>query len=321
MLGLGGIGSAAAYWLARRGARVIGARAVRARPRSRRIAGSLPHHPALLPRPPLRAAGTGGLRLLGRGRAPRRATCSCIRDRRPRPVPAPTAAIAAVDLHAGDGRLRRRVRAARRRGGDAALARVARSTRTSRRCSRSGAASPPPRARTRPTSASPRAHGADLRRARRVEAHRPPVARSRCASAGAPSGPPSWWSAPAPGRTTSLAHARPAACTSTVTREQVVYLEPRGAGGVRAGALPGLDLDGRAELLRLPGLRRGRRGEGRAGSRAARDDGGRHATFETDEDNLRARPQLRAAPLPARRRPRAARQDLPLHADARTATS
>ena len=48
-------------------------------------------------------------------------------------------------------------------------------------------------------------------------------------------------------------------------------LRRAGSGGVRAGPLPGLDLDGRPVVLRLPGLRRGRP-EGRPGLRRRGDD-------------------------------------------------
>ena len=44
----------------------------------------------------------------------------------------------------------------------------------------------------------------------------------------------------------------------TITKEQVTYFACPRPGGVRAGPVPGLDLDGRAVLLRLPDLRRGR---------------------------------------------------------------
>ena len=68
VVGLGGLGAAAVYWLARRrlGRRL---RAVRARSRARRLARPLAHHPAVLPHARLRAAHGRGVRRLGGGRS------------------------------------------------------------------------------------------------------------------------------------------------------------------------------------------------------------------------------------------------------------
>ena len=56
----------------------------------------------------------------------------------------------------------------------------------------------------------------------------------------------------------------------TITKEQVTYYACPRPERLRAGSVPGLDLDGRAVLLRLPDLRRAR-AEGGPGRRRARD--------------------------------------------------
>ena len=53
----------------------------------------------------------------------------------------------------------------------------------------------------------------------------------------------------------------------TVQREQVTYFDLADAAPFLPGRLPGVDLDGRPELLRLPGLRRRHDGEGVRGLR------------------------------------------------------
>ena len=82
-----------------------------------------------------------------------------------------------------------------------------------------------------------------------------------------------------------------------------------GPGGVRAGSVPGLDLDGRPVVLRLPDLRRGRP-EGRPGLRRpagrpgpadvrARRGGVRPGRRRSSRATCRARPARRSTPRPA----------------------
>ena len=85
-----------------------------------------------------------------------------------------------------------------------------------------------------------------------------------------------------------------------------------GPGGLRARPVPGLDLDGRAVLLRLPDVRRGRT-EGRPGlwrpaGRAGRPD------VRARRGRLRARRGVHGEPPAGRARPADLHQDLPLHA-------
>ena len=100
----------------------------------------------------------------------------------------------------------------------------------------------------------------------------------------------------------------------TVTKEQVTYFAAPGSRRLRTGPLPGLDLDGRTVLLRLPDLRRGRT-QGRPGRR-------RRSRRRRDDPHVRARrgrctsgcgdssrPTCRARP--GRRAPH---EDLPVHA-------
>ena len=51
----------------------------------------------------------------------------------------------------------------------------------------------------------------------------------------------------------------------TVTEEQVTYFAPAEPDALRPGPVPGVDLDGRAVVLRLPDLRRGGNGRGQGG--------------------------------------------------------
>ena len=153
VLGLGGIGSAAAYWLVETRRPGDRPRAVRARPRPRRVAGSLADHPALLPRrrttsgsprrrtrPGPRSSGESGDRLVHPdGRARPLPAGGAHRSRATTPPPWTPAA-----CRTSAGRPMRRCAATRSSG----------STRTSRRSSRSRAASPRPRARTPRTSGS-----------------------------------------------------------------------------------------------------------------------------------------------------------------------
>ena len=88
---------------------------------------------------------------------------------------------------------------------------------------------------------------------------------------------------------------RPAAATD---RDQGAghLLRLPGSGGLRARPIPGLDLDGRAVVLRLPDLRRGRP-EGRRGLR--RPGGGPGPTdVRTRRGRVRAREAFMAARLP-----------------------
>ena len=68
----------------------------------------------------------------------------------------------------------------------------------------------------------------------------------------------------------------------TVTKEQVTYFAAPDPARLRPGPLPGLDLDGRPVVLRLPDLRRGRP-QGRPGRAAARPSTRTTRTFERDE--------------------------------------
>ena len=124
VVGLGALGSGAAYWASTRPGRPRPRpRAVRVRPRQRRLGRPQPDHPALLPPARLRPARQARLRDLGRGRGRgRRAD----RDghRRPRPV-AGRPGDPEGRLHGQPGRRGRPVRAARRRRGHAPLAAVA----------------------------------------------------------------------------------------------------------------------------------------------------------------------------------------------------
>ena len=124
VVGLGALGSAAAYWLSRSlGARRPRPRAVRARPRQRRVGRPQPDHPALVPPPRLRPAREAGLRDVGRGRG-RGGRADRDDHRRPRPV-AGRPRHPEGRLHRQPGRRGRAVRAARRRRGPPPLAAVA----------------------------------------------------------------------------------------------------------------------------------------------------------------------------------------------------
>ena len=69
VVGLGGIGSGAAYWLSRSlGDGVLGLEQFELGPRQRRLGRPQPDHPAVLPPARLRAAGQARLRDVGRGR-------------------------------------------------------------------------------------------------------------------------------------------------------------------------------------------------------------------------------------------------------------
>ena len=68
VVGLGGLGSGAAYWARPARRARPRARAVRARSRQRRVRRPLPDHPAVLPPARLRPARQARLRVLGRGR-------------------------------------------------------------------------------------------------------------------------------------------------------------------------------------------------------------------------------------------------------------
>ncbi len=122
VVGLGALGSGAAWQLATRGHSVRGARAVRARARARRLPRHLPDPAAQLPHAGLRAADPGGVRRLGAAGGGVGGDAGH-RRRRARPVPA--------RLRDQPGRLRRlaargrdRLRGARRRRDPAPLAAV-----------------------------------------------------------------------------------------------------------------------------------------------------------------------------------------------------
>ena len=100
----------------------------------------------------------------------------------------------------------------------------------------------------------------------------------------------------------------------TVTKEQVTYFAAR-PGGLRAGPLPGLDLDGRTVLLRLPDVRRG-------GTKAAQDCGGDpvdpdRRTFARDEAAFTRVEAFLTRHLPGAVGTAHLYEDLSLHADAR----
>ena len=87
VVGLGGLGSATAWQLARRGHSVLGPGAVRARPRARRQPRLQPDPAPQLPHAGVRPAHAGGVRRLGGPRA-RVGPGAGDPDRRARPVPA-----------------------------------------------------------------------------------------------------------------------------------------------------------------------------------------------------------------------------------------
>ena len=57
-----------------------------------------------------------------------------------------------------------------------------------------------------------------------------------------------------------------------VTQEQLTYTRPADLSQFTPGPVPGVDLDGRAQLVRLPGVRRAGLGQDRAGLRRSRGD-------------------------------------------------
>ncbi len=188
------------------------------------------------------------------------------------------------------------------RAGDAALPRVAHRRRR-RRCvfqEQSGIA-----AAARANAAHQRlarAHGADLREDARVECHLD--GRRRGVRAGRRADAPR---APAGRLRRALdeRRARTARPAAQPVRDARAGAVPRaaGSGGLRARALPDLDLDAGALLLRLPGLRRAGR-QGRTGRRRGGDDG-RRPLVRAGRGQPRARRRVHAAHVPARCRPRA----------------
>ena len=124
VVGLGALGSGAAWQLAARGPLGARARAVRARPQPRRLPRHLPDPPAQLPHPGLRAADPGGVRRLGAARG-RVGGVAGLRRRRARPVPA-RLRDQARRLRRVDARGRDRLRGARRRRRSAAAGRSSR---------------------------------------------------------------------------------------------------------------------------------------------------------------------------------------------------
>ena len=100
-----------------------------------------------------------------------------------------------------------------------------------------------------------------------------------------------------------------------VTREQVVYLEPQDPAAFAPERFPVWIWMQEPCYYGFPVF-------GEPAVKVAQDGGGEETTadgrsFEPDEDNSRARRRVHARDVPARGRPRAPREDLPLHAAAR----
>ena len=314
VVGLGALGSGAAYWASTHpGARVLGLEQFESGPCQRRVgrttAGSS-------------GSPTTGPTTSGSRSAPTRPG----RRSRPKPATRIVTVTGGLDLWPADPAIpkadytdsltaeARPVRAARRRRGDAPLAAVAARRGHHRRCSRRRAAWPTRSRATRRTAAWPQAHGATLLDRTPVTAH-PRRRRARWSSSPAASthrartvvvAADAW--------TNELLASFGRRLPLTITKEQVTYFAARGPGGLRAGPLPRLDLDGRAVLLRLPDLRRGRP-EGRPGLSAAARRRPQTRTFER-------RPRLRmpgcdaflAPHLPGAVGPGPLHEDLPVHA-------
>ena len=99
----------------------------------------------------------------------------------------------------------------------------------------------------------------------------------------------------------------------TITKEQVTYFGCPDPSAFAPGPLPGLDLDGRAVVLRLPDLRRGRP-EGRPGLRrpAGRS---RPPDVRARRGGVRAGRGLPGGAPAGRARPADLHEDVPLHPD------
>ena len=163
-----------------------------------------------------------------------------------------------------------------------------------------------------------RAHGATLRdRTRGRRASRPRRRRGRASSSRTGSGSPRAQVILADRRVDqrpARAARRPAAADGHPGAGELVHAARR-PGAVRAGAVPGLDLDGRAELLRLPDLRPP------GGPKIGQDVGGREVTnatrtFDRDEDAHARVMAFLEAHLPGMAGRAVPDQDLPVHADA-----
>ena len=328
VVGCGGLGSAALYWLAR------AAGSARA-PSS----ASRPTTSATTAAPARTTAGSSATPStedayaalapaayddLARRRARRRASSSSSRpaawsSRTSRPAAgADTGQPQHRRLRRGRGAPRRRPRAARRRGRHGPLAAVPALGRPSRRIyqrrlgHRRRRAAPTPRTSPWPagTARTSREHS-PVRALHPTRRRRRGRHRRRGATA-----PSRWSSPPTPGPTRS-SPASAASCPLTVLQEQVTYYATPNLLALLPRALPGLHVARRRQLLRLPGLRRGRH-EARPAHGRARGHR-RHA-------HLRARPAAPQAPAgvprrarPRLRRPRAVHEDLPLHDPARPA--
>ena len=227
VLGLGGIGSAAAYWLARGGARVIGLEQFElghdrgaSQDHSRII--RLSYHDAAYVRLAQAAYASWDEVAAEAGARARdqdgRASTSIPSDATPS-----TARLLLGSMDAA--RCRTNASTRPRRCGAIPELRIDDGPRS---CSRSGAASPRRRARTPRTSAWRARTAPTCGRTRASRRSRRPAARSACASAGGRSERRSWSSAPGRGRTTSLA-LLDQRLNLDVTREQVIYLEPQDA--------------------------------------------------------------------------------------------
>ncbi len=277
VVGLGGIGSAAAYWLARRGATVTGFEQFELG----HARGASHDHSRIIRRSyhtrGLRRADRGCVRRLGGGRARGRA-----RHRHPhgrhRPVPA-RRRDRPPRLHGEPRRRRCAVRLDRRRRGQAALAGV---RRRARRRRVDGAL--PGRHRHRPGGPGDRDAPTP-----RVRAAAPGCVRTRRCGRSGRSAERSTWS-PTTGterfdavvlalRRVGQPAARPARPRHPAGRAARAgqLLPRRRPRPVPAGAVPGVDLDGRPVLLRVPGVRRPHRGEGGRGLRRARGRSRRRA--------------------------------------------
>ena len=303
VIGLGGLGSAAAYWLARRGVDVVGFEQFElghvrgaSHDHSRIIRRSY-HTPGYVELSAgaydawaavERESGesiitrTGGIDLFPAGRHDR-----------------------SVVVHVEPRRRRRAVRVDRRRRGAPAVAGVRgrRSRRRVRawRSTHRTPASCPPVGAPRILQRLARERGADLRPNTPVRSIRPvggevdvvtDAGAVRCGSVIVTAD--AWTNrllAP-------LGHALPL----VVLREQVSYFPTADLGAVRAWAVPGVDLDGRSVLLRLPGVRRHDRRQGGRGLRRTRGRR-RHAHVRSRSRHGSAARRLHARP---RRRPLAA---------------
>ena len=159
-----------------------------------------------------------------------------------------------------------------------------------------------------------------------------PRSSTRCRSRRCARPAPAWRSMPAVGRsgarkvflcadawTNELIRPLGTTLPLTITKEQVTYWASPHLADFAPRALPGLDLDGRAQLLRLPSLRRARP-EGRAGRRRSTDHAG-DARLRARPGRLRPSGRFHGRHLPGALGPVLVHEDLSLHHAARIATS